>query len=722
MGDFPEGFERALVEELARLSDNSMRDGQQSLDKNRVPGSHTVIAALAYEKFAQAYRQAADRIGLTETSLPCYEFWGGGQFGQPAQFLGENPFETLEAIAKVAPSIRIEALYRGRQGYGFVPIADDVQEAAIKESFKRGVRDLRVFDMMNEWQNIEKALTIARKVREEFPEKDIKIHGYVCYTKPAPDGKMAWEPEKEMAELAVKLAQAGVNAVEIKDYAGNLWSNDEAKQWMGDNWKKVSAAEVVRTIRQALDNAGFSNIPLNLHSHGQKPQALDEAMEAGATVVDVGIGVQSGRYEDSGKTVSNTLAHTNIRDVLELRMRRRGFEISDSKYAEHPVMQALSGVETAIARATEPVMDARRSQLEILSHVPEKQLRYHAMAGGAISALWGVVEKYWSQFKPKQMLESTVAADTIEKLKKEGLLPDRVNTGADITKEAHFLMALTLTEILWERGGTFATVTPGAKVCCEEAATAAIAMLQGKEVVPGREYADIIKGRFGGNAGLDKGIGDVALRTKLLAGAEPALYPPKTGSGLEAASKALDIIDGDRSVMYGKKAMPIRADATLLVALTTKDGKNEIGAALLRYLRTGERTGDIEPAKTPYTIAKTADELVTLAKVVGAIGEEGLKNIVRLTAIDGAFRKNDDMLKARKIDPTPLQTRARESVSRLLGELGAKLAGNSVDEKIAKELVVVLAGRTEVDLARETINLARFTPEASVAEAVPSRR
>lgn len=74
MVDYPNGFEQALVEELARFSDNSMRDGQQSLDKNRVPGVLTVTTIPSKERYVREILDTAERIGVTNYSLPGDEY------------------------------------------------------------------------------------------------------------------------------------------------------------------------------------------------------------------------------------------------------------------------------------------------------------------------------------------------------------------------------------------------------------------------------------------------------------------------------------------------------------------------------------------------------------------------------------------------------------------------------------------------------------------------
>jgi hypothetical protein len=628
-------FDKALVEELAKFADNSMRDGQQSLDKNRVPGVLTVTTMPAYQRFVATVNEVAQENGIEHYQLPGYEFWGGGEVGQPISMLGENPLETLSAISTIGKDVRIKALYRGRQGYGFEPIHDDTQQAALKESFKRGVKDLRIFDMMNEWKNLEKAIRFAT---EEANNHDgVKILGCVCYTKPTKNGEMAWTPE-ELADLAVKQAKAGVNIIEIKDYAGNLWSNDEAKEWMGEHWEKVSAANVVSTIRKALNEAGFDGVPLHLHSHGQKPEALDEAIEAGADVVDVGIGLQSGHYLDpeTKGEVENTLAFTNIRDILALRMERRGYDRNSEEYTAHPIIERLSNLEHVIEFASQPVLKDRKSQFDVLAKIPEKELRYHAMAGGAIAALWGTINGHWERYgeeSAKKEITSITKQETLNELKQQGLVSSHVKTPEDITREDHFLLAIRMTEELWEIGGAFGTVTPGALFTCLQASTKALEVLKGKKM-PGRgnspeeeislipDFANIILGRLGKNTGLDKGIGDTALRDRLLDGAEPALFPAKEGSGLDAARESIKSIESTYGIEFDENGVPSIEDATLLAALTKKGASDAIATALLLYIQTGERTNDIEPSRTPYDIAKTTEEMVMIAKVLDVIDEE----------------------------------------------------------------------------------------------------
>lgn len=536
--------------------------------------------------------------------------------------MGENPTETARAISKLLPSGRIAALDRGPQALGFLPAFDDIQRAVFEELADSGVKDIYIFDMMDEWKYLEPALGFAAERAVKDPS--IKIIPCSCYTRPTDDGQMANTPE-EMAELLVKsvalLKEKGLPASQIgariKDYAGNLWSEAEAKEWMGENWQNVCAASVVKTVRSALDAAGYSDVPLHLHSHGQKPEALAEAIEAGANVVDVGIGVQSGKYTDQGQVVENTLAHTNIRDILAIQMAKRGFDISSAECANHPILERLSEHEEAVAHATEPVMDERRHQLSILAKVNPKTLRYHPMAGGAISALWGLIEKQWKKSSTEKMVSALATTESRQKIIDMGMWPSGVAHDAKIDQEVHFRIALRMTNHFWQVGGAFGTVTPGAKIDCEQSADSAMKMLCGKPVIFIPGFINVMIGRMGTNKGLDKGIGDTGLRSDL---AEThggiGLRAPMEGSGYERARAALDNMTEELGLEFGKNGMPTREKAELIVALTTDALGHEAAPALFRFLQTGQRTGKIEPSRTPYDVARTADEMVTVATLL----------------------------------------------------------------------------------------------------------
>src|SRR5579872_2870928 len=148
MSDADGAFNKALGEVLSRLRDTSMRDGTQSRDANEWRLADLLPVAKELNQL--------DVVAFRETGkhLAPVEAFGGGSVLQPAQFSGEEPFDKLRKLHEAAPDLELQSLYRGRQAYGRLPISDEIQNLAVRESAANGLKVIRIFDMMNDIDNM----------------------------------------------------------------------------------------------------------------------------------------------------------------------------------------------------------------------------------------------------------------------------------------------------------------------------------------------------------------------------------------------------------------------------------------------------------------------------------------------------------------------------------------------------------------------------------------
>jgi pyruvate/oxaloacetate carboxyltransferase len=114
-------FNMALGRTLSRLRDVTIRDGQQSWDSNRWSNADSVDVIRLYGEYAALVKTH------TGYDVPPIEVSGGGEYLQPARFLGENPFDNLCRLKQAAPDLTLQSLYRGRQGFAFTPSSDEIQ-------------------------------------------------------------------------------------------------------------------------------------------------------------------------------------------------------------------------------------------------------------------------------------------------------------------------------------------------------------------------------------------------------------------------------------------------------------------------------------------------------------------------------------------------------------------------------------------------------------------
>jgi pyruvate/oxaloacetate carboxyltransferase len=503
---FEQKFEHALIESFSHLRDLSVRDGVQAWYANQIPIHNILPIVSEIDKLASIVNHRGARYGVT---YPPVEVWGGGQVAQPAKFLYEDPLINLEQIHEAAPHLDLQCLYRGRQCFGFIPVSREVQETAIKAAADRGVKVFRIFDMMNDISNVETGINAIKEYREHTG-KPLVIEGAISYiSEPKEGGKRAWEIS-DYAAYAVKLADKGCDEIVIKNYAG-----------VGDEEMPALIAE----IRKKLDAAGYQDMRINLHTHGQKAQVLIDAIEADpmhTVKVDVAFG-----------KLGNGPSHTNIMEVLPLliqrSLRKQGVEIPgehiEAMLENHEIGRQIKKIEQTI-------------ETQLTKHEgkrpPEKSrelLERYRMAGGALADPWNRLNNPMKDNggnliaiadstrnalndaleaigeKPIQPDVTTITGYQNDVLRWLGKVRQRKMSLSDIpTQKDYYQMILEECPALWEKAGRFNTVTPGAKILVDQAMPAAWKKVAGEPLVMtdyDNEYVNVVTGRFGENKGME---------------------------------------------------------------------------------------------------------------------------------------------------------------------------------------------------------------------------
>ncbi|MDR2512189.1 MAG: pyruvate carboxyltransferase, partial [Puniceicoccales bacterium] len=136
-----------------------LRDGHQSLAATRMTvGQMKPIAA------------SLDAMGFSRL-----ETWGGATIDVALRFLRENPFERLGTLKELAPSTPHMMLLRGQNLVQYTNFADDIVEAFVHASAKRGMDVFRVFDALNDVRNLRTAVAAVKKAGKT-------AEGTICYT------------------------------------------------------------------------------------------------------------------------------------------------------------------------------------------------------------------------------------------------------------------------------------------------------------------------------------------------------------------------------------------------------------------------------------------------------------------------------------------------------------------------------------------------------------
>jgi Pyruvate/oxaloacetate carboxyltransferase len=219
-----------------------LRDGHQSLAATRMKTEQMLAVAAILDGMG---------FGALET-------WGGATIDAGLRFLGEFPFDRLDALKKACPKTKHMMLFRGQNIVGYTHYADDVVEAFVKASAKHGMDIFRIFDALNDTRNMETSIKAAKAAGKE-------AHGTICYT------SSPFHTIEKFIEMGVELESMGCDAVVLKDMAGLV--------------PPYVAAQIIGGLKKNI------KIPVIFHTHdttGLGATAYYSAItEGGVDAVDV---------------------------------------------------------------------------------------------------------------------------------------------------------------------------------------------------------------------------------------------------------------------------------------------------------------------------------------------------------------------------------------------------------------------------------------------------
>ena len=254
----PERWAQALREQSAlAVTDTTFRDAHQSL--------------LATRLRTRDMLHVAPYLARMLPQLLTVEAWGGATFDVALRFLKEDPWERLAQLHEEMPNIPLQMLLRGRNTVGYTPYPLKVTNAFVHEAAKTGVDIFRIFDALNNVDQIRPAIEAVRETDHAVAEAAL------CYT-----GSMLSPGEKLYTldyylKLAEQFVKAGAHVLAIKDMAGLL--------------RAPAAARLVTELRRNFD------LPVHLHTHdtaGGQLATLLAASDAGVDAVDVAASALAG--------------------------------------------------------------------------------------------------------------------------------------------------------------------------------------------------------------------------------------------------------------------------------------------------------------------------------------------------------------------------------------------------------------------------------------------
>ena len=272
----PVAFAKALREQQAvAITDTTFRDAHQSLLATRVR-SRDLVEVAPYE-------------ARVLSKLFSVEAWGGATYDVALRFLGEDPWERLVALRAAMPNICIQMLLRGQNTVGYTPYPVEVTDAFVREAAESGVDIFRIFDALNDVDQMIPAIDAVLKTKIALAEVAI------CYT-----GDLL-NPNEDLytldyyLNLAKQIVAAGAHIIAIKDMAGLL--------------RPQAAVKLVTALRENFD------VPVHLHTHdtaGGQLATLMAAIDAGVDAVDVASAPMAGTTsQPSASALVAALANTD---------------------------------------------------------------------------------------------------------------------------------------------------------------------------------------------------------------------------------------------------------------------------------------------------------------------------------------------------------------------------------------------------------------------------
>src|SRR6056297_2123388 len=242
----PDGFARWLRDtDEVLVTDTSLRDAHQSLFATRMR---------TYDMLA-----AAPHLAQGMPQLLSLEAWGGATYDVALRFLHEDPWARLEQLRDAIPNICLQMLLRGRNLLGYTAYSERAVRAFVEEAADAGLDLFRVFDALNDVEQMRAAIGAAR-------DAGALAEGTLCYSGDLSDPDERTFTLDHYLGVAEGVLDAGAHILCIKDMAGLL--------------RAPAARTLVTALRERFD------APVHLHTHDTAGGQLATYLAAIAAGVD----------------------------------------------------------------------------------------------------------------------------------------------------------------------------------------------------------------------------------------------------------------------------------------------------------------------------------------------------------------------------------------------------------------------------------------------------
>ena len=229
---------------------------------NKVKFNNTVLRD-GHQSLAATRMRTQDMLPicplLDSMGFGALETWGGATIDSGLRFLGEFPFDRLDALKKACPKTPHMMLLRGQNIVAYKNFPDDVVEAFVKCSAKHGMDIFRIFDALNDPRNMECAIKAAKAAGKQ-------AHGTICYT------TSPVHTVEKFVQLGKDLEAMGCDAIVLKDMAGLI--------------PPYIATQIIGGLKAAV------KVPVWIHTHetaGMGAPTYYAAVDAGVDAIDTSI-------------------------------------------------------------------------------------------------------------------------------------------------------------------------------------------------------------------------------------------------------------------------------------------------------------------------------------------------------------------------------------------------------------------------------------------------
>ncbi|MGF1530624.1 MAG: pyruvate carboxylase subunit B [Puniceicoccaceae bacterium] len=226
-----------------QFNNTVLRDGHQSLAATRMRTEQMLPIVPILDSMG---------FGALET-------WGGATIDAGLRFLGEFPYDRLDAIKKLSPKTPHMMLLRGQNIVQYANFPDDVVSAFVRTSAEHGMDIFRIFDALNDPRNMRTAIRAAREVGKG-------AQGTICYT------SSPVHTTEAFIAMGKELVDEGADSICVKDMAGLIPPGE--------------AYAIIKGLKKAV------SVPVIIHTHdtaGLGATTYYAAIEAGVDAIDCSV-------------------------------------------------------------------------------------------------------------------------------------------------------------------------------------------------------------------------------------------------------------------------------------------------------------------------------------------------------------------------------------------------------------------------------------------------